>query len=212
MSPGPIAAPGYPLILAFVCLFGLGWLMGWGWLALLGGAVAAFLAYFYRDPDRPLPEEAGVIVSPADGKLVILDEVQEDQFMHRPAQRLGIFMNVFDAHVNRAPVAGTVAEMQYRRGRFKAAFRPEAGWGNEQQALVLENDNGVPVLVVQIAGLLARRIIPFVKQGQRLARGERLGMICFGSRVDLYLPGDCQILVKVGDRLKAGSSIVGRWT
>lgn len=212
MSPGPIAAPGYPLILAFVCLFCLGWLMGWGWLALLGGAVAAFLAYFYRDPDRPLPEEDGVVVSPVDGKLVILDEVQEDQFLHRPAKRLGIFMNVFDAHVNRAPVKGTVAAIEYRPGKFKAAFRPEAGWGNEQQTLVLESDQGPRVLVIQIAGLLARRIIPFVREGQRVDRGERVGMICFGSRVDLYLPEDCQILVKVGDRLKAGSSIVGRWT
>ncbi len=212
MSPGPIAAPGYPLILAFVCLFFLGWLMGWGWLALLGGAGAVFLAYFYRDPDRPLPEEAGVIVSPADGKVVILDEVQEDQFLHRPAKRLGIFMNVFDAHVNRAPVAGRVAAIKYRPGKFKAAFRQEAGWRNEQQTLVLESDQGPRVLVIQIAGLLARRIIPFVTEGQRVDRGERVGMICFGSRVDLYLPEDCQILVKVGDRLKAGSSIVGRWT
>jgi phosphatidylserine decarboxylase len=212
VSPGPLAAPGYPFVGAFVVLFILGWLLGWGFLAILGGAGALFLAYFYRDPERPIPGEAGVIVSPADGKLVILDEVQEDQFLQSPARRLGIFMNVLDAHVNRSPVAGTVADMRYRSGQFKAAFRQEAGWANEQQAVVLESDKGPRVLVVQIAGLLARRIIPFVKPGQRLGRGERLGMICFGSRVDLYLPVNCESLVKVGDRLKAGSSIVGRWS
>jgi phosphatidylserine decarboxylase len=120
-------------------------------------------------------------------------------------------MNVFDVHVNRAPSAGTVQEAQHRDGCFKAAFREESSAVNEQMALVLE-EVGRRLLVVQIAGLLARRIVSYVQPGQHLEKGERLGMICFGSRVDLYLPMQSQLMVKVGDRVKAGSSIVARWT
>lgn len=211
MRRGLIAAPGYPFLLGGALLIFLGWALSWPWLTLAGLVGAGFFAYFFRDPQRPVPSDPAAIVSPADGKVIILDEVQEDNFFHGPAKRLAIFMNVFDVHVNRAPGAGTVAAIKHQPGRFKAAFRQDAGWLNEQQATLLDCDQGGQVLVVQIAGLLARRLIGFVKPGQKLARGERLGMICFGSRVDLYLPPDCEILVKVGDRVKAGSSTVGRW-
>ena len=207
----PIAAPGYSFILAGVVLIFLGLIGGWPWLTGLGVLGGGFFAYFFRDPERHIPPEPGVIVSPADGKVVLVDEVQENEFLQGPARRVAVFMNVFDVHVNRSPVAGVVKEMRHRPGEYKAAFRQDAAGRNEQQALVLENEAGRRVLVVQIAGLLARRIIPFVKPGQQMARGERLGMICFGSRVDLYLPPDSDIRVKVGDRLKAGSSIIGRW-
>lgn len=211
MNRGGIAAPGYRFILASVLLVFLGWALSWPWLTLAGLVGGGFFAYFFRDPQRPGPSDPAAIVSPADGKVVIVDEVQEDRFLHGPAKRLAIFMNVFDVHVNRAPVAGTVADIRHQPGKFKAAFLKEADRLNEQQATLLDRDKGGQVLVVQIAGLLARRIIGFVKPGQKLARGERLGMICFGSRVDLYLPPESEILVKVGDRLKAGSSTVGRW-
>ncbi len=212
MRRGLVAAPGYPFLAAAGLLIFLGWLLGFYWLSILGLAGGGFFAYFFRDPERPIPEDAGVIVSPADGKVVIVDEVHEDRMLRGPAQRVAIFMNVFDCHVNRAPVGATVAVVTHRDGEFRAAFKHDADRGNEQQATLLEGAYGRRVLVVQIAGLLARRIIGWVHPGQRLAKGERLGMICFGSRVDLYLPRDCDILVKVGDRLKAGSSIVGRWT
>jgi len=143
--------------------------------------------------------------------VVRVDEVTENEFLKTPARYVAIFMNVFDVHVNRSPVAAVVKEMRHRPGEYKAASREDAPSRNEQQALLLENEAGRRVLVVQIAGLLARRIIPLVKPGHNLARGERLGLICFGSRVDLYLPGDSQIEVKTGDRVKAGSSIIGRW-
>ncbi len=210
MGRGIIAAPGYPFIAAGLLLILLGVLMGRAGLAVLGLAAAGFFAYFFRDPERDIPGGPEAIVAPADGKVVFLDEVEEPKFLQAPARRLAIFMNVFDVHVNRAPVAGTVMMLKHREGSFKAAFRQDAGALNEQQALVLE-EGGRRVLVVQIAGLLARRIVPFVQEGQRLARGERLGMICFGSRVDLYLPKDCQITVQPGDRVKAGLSVVGRW-
>ena len=184
----PIAPQGYPLILAGVVLIFLGVIGHWPWLTVLGCLASVFFVYFFRDPERDIPGGPEAIVSPADGRVVEVDEVQENEFLNSSARRVAIFMNVFDVHVNRAPVAGTVREMQHRPGEYKAASRPDAALRNEQHAVVLESDTGRRVLVVQIAGLLARRIIPFVKPGQQLARGERFGMICFGSRVDVYLP------------------------
>ncbi len=211
MARGMIAAPGYPFVLGGVMLVLLGWAMGSWTLTLAGVLGGGFFAYFFRDPERVIPVDPGAVVSPADGKVVILDEVREEEFLKAPAKRVAIFMNVLDVHVNRTPVSGQVAEARHRDGKFKAAFRQEAGWLNEQQATVLTRPDGRRVLVVQIAGLLARRIVPFVQPGQELVRGERLGMICFGSRVDLYLPPECEILAKVGDHLRAGSSVVARW-
>ncbi|MFI5329758.1 MAG: phosphatidylserine decarboxylase family protein [Desulfobaccales bacterium] len=207
---GKIAASGYRFLAAGALLIFLGWLLGSGWLEGLGLLALAFFGYFFRDPERPIPAEPEAVVSPADGKVVYVDEVREERFLNGPARRVAIFMNVFDVHVNRAPVAGAVTEAQHRDGCFKAAWRADACTLNEQQALVLEA-KGARVLVVQIAGLLARRIISYVQPGQHLDKGERLGLICFGSRVDLYLPLEAEILVKVGDRVKAGSSIVARW-
>jgi phosphatidylserine decarboxylase len=210
-KPSPIAAPGYPLILAGVVLIFLGVIGGWPYLTVLGLLSTGFFTYFFRDPERAIPSEPGLVVSPADGRVVRVDEVADTEFQSEPARRVAIFMNIFDVHVNRAPVAGVVKEMRHQAGAYKAAFRPDVAKHNEQQALMLETEAGRRVLLVQIAGILARRIIPYVKPGQELARGERLGMICFGSRVDLYLPPEGDIQVKVGDRLKAGSSIIGRW-
>ncbi len=210
-ATGLIAAPGYSFLAASALLLFLGWLLSWGWLSFAGLLGLAFFGYFFRDPERPIPQEPGLVVSPADGKVVIVDEVQEDKFLGVKASRVAIFMNVFDVHVNRVPVAGAVAAMRHCPGKYKAAFRSDADCVNEQQATLLTADRGAQVLAVQIAGLLARRIISYVSLGQHLARGERLGMICFGSRVDLYLPPEAEVLVKVGDRVKAGSSIIGRW-
>jgi phosphatidylserine decarboxylase len=208
---GIIAGPGYRFILASVLLVILGMLLNWVWLTVPGLLGTVFFAYFFRDPDRAIPQDPGVIVAPADGKVVMVDQVQEDRFLQGPAHRVAIFMNVFDVHVNRAPLTGEVTSRVHRPGAFQAAFRHEAGWQNEQLAMVLEDDRGRPALVVQIAGLLARRIIGYAQVGEKLAKGERFGLICFGSRVDLYLPPEAEILVKVGDRVKAGSSIVARW-
>jgi len=205
-----IAAPGYSFLAASGLLIFLGWLLSWGWLGVVGLAGLAFFGYFFRDPERDIPLEPGGVVAPADGKVILVDEVQEDRYLNGPALRIAIFMNVFDVHVNRAPVAGIITTAQHRDGCFKAAWREDACTFNEQMALVLEA-KGRQVLVVQIAGLLARRIVSYVQPGQHLEKGERLGMICFGSRVDLYLPPEAEILVKVGDRVKAGSSIVAKW-
>lgn len=206
---GIIAAPGYRFLAASGLLIFLGWILSSGWLWGLGLLALAFFGYFFRDPERNIPADPAVVVSPADGKVVFVDEVREDRYLNGPARRVAVFMNVLDVHVNRAPVAGTVVESEHRDGCYKAAWREDACTLNEQQAMVLEA-GGRRLLVVQIAGLLARRIISYVQPGQSLEKGERLGMICFGSRVDLYLPPAAEITVRVGDRVKAGSSILAR--
>jgi phosphatidylserine decarboxylase len=216
---GPIAAPGYPFIAAGLLVMFLGWLMISTGLTLLGLSAACFFTYFFRDPERPVPVDPDVIASPADGKVIRVDretmpEGAEDVelFDGAPVQRIAIFMNVFDVHVNRSPLSGTVTGVAHHSGSFLAAFKNEAAAANERHVLAIDGGQGRRALVVQIAGLLARRIINAVKAGDQLARGQRFGMICFGSRVDLYLPAGARVTVKVGDRVKAGESVVGKWT
>jgi phosphatidylserine decarboxylase len=212
LGRGPVAAPGYPFIGVAGGLTLLFIFLDWGLLAFLGLVATAVLLNFFRNPERSIPSDLAAIVSPADGKVILTDEVQENEFIRGPARRVAIFMNIFDVHVNRAPVAGRVVVTRHRPGRFLAAFKEEVERVNEQQATLWETPAGVRVLTVQIAGLLARRIVPAVSEGDVLPKGGPFGMICFGSRVDLYLPRNCDILVKVGDRVKAGASIVGRWS
>jgi phosphatidylserine decarboxylase len=212
LGRGPIAAPGYPFILAGGGLTLVFWLFNWDLLASLSMLATLFLLYFFRNPARPIPSELEAIVSPADGKVILIDEVQENEFLQSPARRVAIFMNVFDVHVNRAPVAGRVLVSRHRPGCFLAAFKEEASQVNEQQAVLWETAAGWRVLTVQIAGLLARRIVPAFTEGDVLAKGAPFGMICFGSRVDLYIPRNCDIIVKTGDRVMAGASIVARWS
>ncbi len=208
-KPTPIAKPGYPFILVSLTGALLAAAMDWPLPALAALAAALFFAYFFRDPERTPPADPRAIVAPADGKVILVDQVNEDDL--GPARRVAIFMNVFDVHVNRTPAAGTVVDSQHFPGRFLAAYREDAASANERQVTLLQTENGRPLKVVQIAGLLARRIIPFVKPGDRLARGQRLGLICFGSRVDVYLPENCEIMARKGDRLTAGESVVARW-
>jgi phosphatidylserine decarboxylase len=211
LGRGPLARPGYPFIAIALGLTLLFRAFNWGLAASLTFLAGLFLVYFFRNPGRTIPADPADIVSPADGKVILVDEVRENEFLHGPSRRVAIFMNVFDVHVNRAPVAGRVVLSRHRRGRFKAAFREEASRVNEQQAIVWETMAGPRVLTVQIAGLLARRIVPAVQEGDVLPKGAPMGMICFGSRVDLYLPRNCDIIIKLGDRVKAGASIIGRW-
>ncbi len=206
---GFIARPGYRFLAASLGLALAGLVLG-SLLVGLGLVLTVFFAYFFRDPERAVPMGNGVIVAPADGKVIGHRTVREAHLLHQPAKMISIFMNVFDVHVNRAPVAGQVKALAYQPGRYVAADRPEAPQVNEQLAVLVENDSGRRLVYVQIAGLVARRIISYIQEGDRLETGERVGLICFGSRVDLYLPADTQVEVKVGDRVKAGVSVVGR--
>jgi phosphatidylserine decarboxylase len=208
---GPIARPGYRFIFTGLIIFLLGFWAGW-LFSLLGLVLTLFFLYFFRDPERAVTAAPGQVISPADGRIIVLERVREEHFLKAPAQKLSIFMNVFDVHVNRVPVAGQIHAMVYQPGRYLAANRPEAPDQNEQLAMHLRTADGAGIVMVQIAGLLARRIISYVQEGDNLERGERVGLICFGSRVDLYLPEHCQVQVRIGQKVKAGSSILGRWS
>ena len=209
LGRGPLATPAYPFILAFGGLTLAFWLLNWGLLASVSMLATLFLLYFFRNPGRTIPADLNAIVSPADGRIILVDEVQENEFLKSPARRVAIFMNVFDVHINRAPVAGRVLATRHRDGRFLAAFKEAASQVNEQQAVFWETPTGLRLLTVQIAGLLARRIVPAFAEGDVLAKGAPFGMICFGSRVDVYIPRNCVIIAKVGDRVRAGESIIG---
>jgi phosphatidylserine decarboxylase len=173
-------------------------------LALLT-PLAALILFFFRDPHRAVPGGDDVVVSPADGEIVAIDRVDEPLHVGGPALRIGIFMSIWDVHVNRAPLAGEVRLVRHVPGQFLQAFRPEAADVNEHLLTGIETGHG-PVLVKQIAGILARRCVTYVSVGQHLLRGQRLGLIRFSSRVDLFLPPDAQPTVSLGDRVRAGSS------
>jgi phosphatidylserine decarboxylase len=178
-------------------------------VATLFFAILSFLVLnFFRDPERQVPPEECAIVSPADGLVV---QLAEEDFDNRPVRRLSIFMSPLDVHVNRAPIAGSIKSIQYKKGTFRVASQALASIENEQNIFTLEGEKGV-VVVKQIAGLLARRIVFWKRLGDSLERGERVGMIKFGSRVDVLVAPTVEWSVKVGDRVRAGSSILGSTT
>ena len=174
-------------------------------LGLLPLLLAAFFLWFFRDPTRAISTDPQALVSPADGK------VTEAEWIETPdgsRLRLSIFLNVFDVHVNRSPIAGTVTQVNHKRGMFLNAMRADSNVLNEQTVMVVEGANHTTVQVKQIAGLLARRIVCNVQPGDRLERGQRFGLIKFGSRVDILMPSDAKLLVKTGDRVKGGSTVL----
>ena len=208
----PIRREGLPFIgiLLFVALF-----FGWFWQPILwvGLALTAWCTYFFRDPPRVVPVAADLIVSPADGRvsqIVMTVAPKELGLGEQTRRRVSIFMSVFDCHVNRSPLAGKVKAVVYTPGKFLNAELDKASEGNERNGVVLETTNG-PVGVVQIAGLVARRIACFVKPGDELLAGQRIGLIRFGSRLDVYLPVSANILVAPGQRSIAGETVIARF-
>jgi phosphatidylserine decarboxylase len=176
------------------------------WLTALPVVLAIFFLWFFRDPSRKVPEGAGLIVSPADGKV---EELEWIEFPEGGRLRLTIFLNVFDVHVNRVPVGGVVTLAEHHEGQFMNAMKPESAIHNEQTLITIDA-GGYTVSFKQIAGLLARRIVCNLKVGDRVERGQRMGLIKFGSRVDVLMPAETNPRVKVGDRVKGGSSILGQ--
>ena len=170
----------------------------------------AFTISFFRDPERPSPVTADLIVAPADGRVVEIKPVQEPHFLKGEATMVAIFLSVFDVHVQRAPITGEIKFVEYHKGRFLDARNPQASLVNENRVVGLESADGFRVTVRQIAGLIARRIVGWADTGAKVTRGERLGMIRFGSRVELFLPVNTAIAVKVGDFAKGGETIVAR--
>lgn len=178
------------------------------WLvAFVLTVLALWVAYFFRDPERTGARGERLVVSPADGKVIMITNVNEPAFMGGEALRISVFMNVFDVHVNRYPVSGTVAYLHYNEGKFINAARDKASLENEQMSVGIET-NGHKVLTRQIAGLIARRIVTYSKPGEAVTQGERMGLIRFGSRVDVFLPPASKPLVKVGDRAYAGVTVL----
>lgn len=190
-----------PLIAVAVLL---GWLTSPAW-AIVPVLLAAFFLWFFRDPERAIPDEAGALVSPGDGKVTDIAPVTVGS---QKQTRISIFLSVFDVHVNRSPIAGAVREIRYQRGKFINAMSASCAEENEQNIVTVEGD-GQTVVFKQIAGLLARRIVFNPKVGDRLKRGQRVGLIKFGSRVDVLFDASARVNVKVGDRVKGGASVLG---
>jgi len=194
---------GLPPLLFGVAAF----LFGWTLPGILFVCLAAFVFSFFRDPDRVIPADAGAVVSPADGRVLV---VTDEEYAGRPGKRISIFLAIWNVHVNRSPAAGVISKLQYCPGKFFAAMRESASTQNEQNVISLTTQTG-EIVFKQIAGLIARRVVCWKKTGDVVARGERIGLVRFGSRADLWLPREAEILAKVGDNVKGGSTILAYW-
>ncbi|MCX7960866.1 MAG: phosphatidylserine decarboxylase [Burkholderiales bacterium] len=209
--PHPIVArEGWPFLAASAALAaGLTAWLGWGWAAPFWLATL-FVLQFFRDPARAVPADPRAVLSPADGRIVAVGRAR-DPYLARDALKISVFMNVFDVHSNRSPVNGTVRRRWYHPGSFLNAALDKASLENERNAVWLRTPEGADVVCVQIAGLVARRILCYVEEGATLSRGERYGFIRFGSRVDVYLPPDAEPVAALGDRVRATESILARF-
>ena len=206
--PHPIIArEGWPFVaISIAAAVAVTVFAGWGW-ALACWLIVLFMLQFFRDPPRAIPAGATAVLSPADGRVLVVER-SRDPYLERDALKLSVFMNVFNVHSNRSPVDGEVRQNWYHAGRFVNAAFSKASLENERSALWIRTADGADVTCVQVAGLIARRILCYVKAGDRLARGERYGFIRFGSRVDLYLPLSAVPKAAVGDRVFAASSVL----
>jgi phosphatidylserine decarboxylase len=208
--PHPIIArEGWPFLAAAVAVALLVGVFAGGWWSAPLWLGALFVLQFFRDPPRDVPDDPRAVVAPADGRIVAVEKAR-DPWLERDALKISVFMNVFNVHSNRSPVDGTVRERWYRPGRFVNAALDKASLENERNALALRTPGGADVTCVQIAGLVARRILCYVNAGASLHRGQRFGFIRFGSRVDLYLPVDAQAVAALGDKVYAAESVLAR--
>lgn len=208
----PIARAGYPFIFGAAFATAILAILQFTIPALIGLVVTVCICGFFRDPDRVIPTKEGALVSPADGKVILMERMESNPFIEGPTLKISIFMSVFNVHVNRSPGSGRVADILYHPGRFVSAHLDKASSDNERNAVILDMESATGtrrICFVQIAGLIARRIVCYVRPGDTLVRGRRFGLICFGSRLDVYLPADTVPEVKIGDRVSAGSSVLG---
>jgi len=203
-----IAREGWPFLAAAVVV-SVVVTLGWGWWSAPFWLVAAFILQFFRDPPRTLPDDPDAVISPADGRIVAVEKAR-DPYLDRDALKISVFMNVFNVHSNRSPVDGEVKKGWYFGGKFLNASLDKASLENERNALWIHTDRGADVTCVQVAGLIARRILCYVSANDRLKRGQRFGFIRFGSRVDVYLPLEAKAQAAVGDKVFAGESILAR--
>jgi len=206
----PVAKEGIPFFgfTAFVTLVFA--MIDWVIPAVIALVITAFVLYFFRDPERVVPHAPGLVVSPADGKVIEIAERAEGSLQGDDVRRISIFMNIFNVHVNRVPIGGEVKDIQYTQGGFLPADRKKALIRNERNALLIQADDGIKVTVVQVAGIIARRIVCWAEVSDNLKRGERFGLIRFGSRLDVYVPRHLNIVVKKGDKVLAGQSVLAK--
>ena len=205
----PVAKEGYPFIgfVAFCTLFFA--LLGLPIPAYIFLVLSIFVLCFFRDPERFIPPQENVLVSPADGKIILIEKVDVNEFTVGKAYKISIFMNVFNVHVNRIPCAGKIENIIYMPGKFYSADSKKAALKNEYCATVLTTSKGKTIAFVQVAGLIARRIVCWLEPGDNVDKGKRYGLIRFGSRVDLYLPQDMEITVQPGQKVRGGESVLG---
>ena len=204
-----ILKDGFPFILvALVVAVILALVLGPYW-AIPPVVLMLYFAYFFRNPDRKIPEDDDVIVSPADGKVMEIVPLDDDDFVKEPCNKVGIFLSVFNVHINRSPIEGVIKVQSYICGRFRPAYKDQVGFENERHMIGIENDR-LRVTVTQIAGILARRIVSWVTLDDRLEKGERYGLIRFGSCTEIVMPRSVEVLVKKGDKVVGGETIIGR--
>ena len=204
----PIAREGVPFVLGAGAPAVAAGVIGWMGPALALGALAGYCAWFFRNPARDIPSGEDLIVSPGDGKIIAVEHEFESRYLKADCIRVTVFLNIFNVHINRAPCDGMIHDVAYQPGQFLVASNPDATVKNEQNALMIERTDGKKILCVQVAGLIARRIVCWASPGERMAKGERFGLIRFGSRMDLSLPLESKVKVQVGDHVKGGSSII----
>lgn len=204
-----IAREGYPFIIIAGFLIIIPFLTdGYEWLAVIPILITLFMLYFFRDPERNIPQKSDVLVSPADGKIIVCDSVFEQEFLQSECRMISIFMSPLDVHINRMPCDCVIVDIRHKKGKFLSAFKPEASVVNESISIVIETSYG-KILLRQVAGFVARRAVCRGKIGERYNRGERFGIIKFSSRVDIYLPHSIKETVSINQRVKAGESIIG---
>jgi phosphatidylserine decarboxylase len=206
----PFAREGIPYVLAFAFSTLIVAILGYSIIGLILLALTLLVGHFFRDPERILTADDRDVVSPADGKVILMEKVGGTCFTQSPFLKISIFMSVFDVHVNRIPLSGTIQGLRYRKGRFLAAHTSKAGRENEQNWVWIRSDAGIDVILTQVAGLIARRIVCWPKAGDAVFRGERFGMIRFGSRLDVYVPEASEILVSQGEHVYAGETALCR--
>ena len=205
----PFAKEGIPFIGIAVGVTLLAVWLSWIIAAVVAALLTFFVAWFFRNPSRVVPQGPRLVLASGDGKVVAIEEEFEPRFIKDRSIRISIFLNVFDVHINRVPCEGVIEDVQYQPGLFLVASKPDATLRNEQNALMIRTTQGVKVLCVQVAGLIARRIVCWVSPGDRAVLGERFGLIRFGSRMDTFLPVGTAVRVAVGDRVKGGETILG---
>lgn len=205
----PIAIEGLPFAIPLLILSAALWYFGVRYPASFFTLLTIFVLWFFRNPERVAPQDLSAVISPADGKIIVAEEINEDRYLKKKALKISVFMNVFNVHVNRVPYSGKVQDVIYNKGKFISANLDKASMDNEQNAVILDIGNGKKIMFVQIAGLIARRIVCYLKPGDTVKKGKRMGLIRFGSRVDVYLPAGSTLNVKIGDKVVAGETVLG---